>query len=94
MEKRPISLNSIAEEAGNGAKALWGKTKDSFVKVADQNNDGTFDMNDVTAIAETIGSAAQTQPMQLKPPPTKDAASWKKSSSSRFLRKIWTAQIF
>lgn len=66
MEKRPISLNAIAEEAGKGAKALWGKTKDSFVKVADQNNDGTFDMEDVTAIAETISLAAQNTANAVK----------------------------
>lgn len=66
MEKKPISLNAVAEEAGKGAKALWRRTKDSLVKVVDQNDDGAFDMEDVSAIAETIGHAAQSTANAVK----------------------------
>lgn len=66
MEKKPITLNALAEEAGKGAKAFWHKTKDSLVKAVDQNNDGTFDMDDVSVIAETIGNAAQNTASAVK----------------------------
>lgn len=66
MEKKPITFSGLAEEAGKGAKTLWSKTKDSLVKVVDQNNDGSFDMEDVSAIAGTIGSAAKNTANAVK----------------------------
>lgn len=60
MEKKKVDLGSIAAGAGKGAAALWNRAKDAIVKVADQNDDGTFDMKDVSAIAESIGDAAKS----------------------------------
>ena len=66
MEKKTITLNALAEEAGKGAKSLWSKTKDGLVKVVDQNKDGTFDMDDVSVIAGTIGNAAKNTANAVK----------------------------
>lgn len=44
----------VMDKMERNAKSLWNKAGDSFVKAADQNNDGAFDMEDVAAIAETL----------------------------------------
>ena len=59
MEKKKVDLAAMANEAGKSAKAFWGKTKETIVNVADQNDDGSLDLKDVSVIAETIGNAAK-----------------------------------
>ncbi len=59
MENKKVNFASIAEKAGKGTKSLLGKAKEGFVKVADQNDDGNFDLKDVSAIAGTISTAAK-----------------------------------
>ena len=59
MEKKKFDLGSVAAEVGKGTKAFFGKAKDAIVSVADQNDDGTLDLMDVSVIAETIGNAAR-----------------------------------
>lgn len=66
MEKKGIDFAAIAEGAGKNAKLIWNKAKDGIVKAVDQNNDGTFDMEDVSAIAETIGNAAKNTASAVK----------------------------
>lgn len=59
MEKKKSELGSFAEGVGRNAKSLWGKAKDNIVKAVDQNDDGSFNMDDVSAITESIGNAAK-----------------------------------
>ncbi|MBR5303128.1 MAG: hypothetical protein IKU38_09855 [Clostridia bacterium] len=59
MEKKTIDLGAAAQEAGKNAKSFWNKAKSTIINVVDQNSDGSFDMEDVSAIAETIGNAAK-----------------------------------
>ena len=66
MEEKKRILNAIAEDAGKNAKTLWGKAKSTIVKAVDQNDDGQFDMKDVSAIAETIGNAAKNTANAVK----------------------------
>lgn len=66
MEKKTIDLGSAAQEAGKNAKSLWNKTKNILVNAVDQNSDGTFDMEDVSAIVETIGTAAKKTATTMK----------------------------
>lgn len=66
MEKKKVDLGAVAEETGKSAKAFWGRAKDSIVKVVDQNDDGALDMEDVSAIAETISNAARTTASAVK----------------------------
>lgn len=56
---KKINLGEVAADAGKNAKALLGKTKNTIVNAVDQNGDGSLDLKDVSAIAESIGSAAQ-----------------------------------
>ena len=66
MENKRVDLNAAAEEAGKKMKSLFGKAKETLVKAVDQNNDGSFDMKDVSAIAETIEAAAKNTADTLK----------------------------
>ena len=66
MEKKKVDLSVMAGEAGKNAKAFWGKVKDSIVKAVDQNDDGTFDMEDVLTIAESLGNAAKNTATAVK----------------------------
>ncbi|MBR5547555.1 MAG: hypothetical protein IKU70_11325 [Clostridia bacterium] len=65
-DKKKIDLGMLAAEAGKNASALWGKAKKTFVQATDQNDDGSFDMKDVSAIAEAIGAAAKTTAAAVK----------------------------
>ena len=58
-EKKKLNLGALANSAGKNAISFLGKTKDTIVKAADQNNDGSFDLKDVSAIAGSIGAAAK-----------------------------------
>lgn len=59
MEVKKINLGEAAVGAGKNAKAFLGKTKDTIIKAVDQNGDGSFDFQDVSAMADSIGNAAQ-----------------------------------
>ena len=59
MEVKKINLGEAAIGAGKNAKAFLGKTKDTIIKAVDQNGDGSFDFEDVSAMADSIGNAAQ-----------------------------------
>ena len=59
MEVKKINLGEAAIGAGKNAKAFLGKTKDTINKARDQNGDGSFDFKDVSAMADSIGNAAQ-----------------------------------
>lgn len=59
MEKKKVDLSAVAAEAGKNAKAFWGRAKDTIVNIADQNDDGTLDLKDVSVIADAIGNAAK-----------------------------------
>ena len=59
MEVKKINLGEVVVGAGKNAKAFLGKTKDTIIKAVDQNGDGSFDFKDVSAMADSIGNAAQ-----------------------------------
>ena len=54
MDKK-LNLSGFVSGAGKAAKGLL----DSAVQTADQNDDGKFDLSDVSAIAETMGNAVK-----------------------------------
>lgn len=59
MENEKAIPEVIAEEPERSKGSFWRRAKESFVKAVDQNNDGSFDMKDVSFLAETIGNAAK-----------------------------------
>lgn len=66
MEKKKVDFGAVAAEAGKGAKAFFGRAKDAIVKVADQNDDGAFDLKDVSVVAESIGNAVKNTANTVK----------------------------
>lgn len=65
MENNQNEINVISEKKET-AKSFWNKAKETFVKAVDQNNDGSFDIKDVSVIAGTIGNAAKTTASAMK----------------------------
>lgn len=59
MEKKKVDFGAVAAEAGRNAKAFWGKAKETIVNAADQNDDGSLDLKDVSVIAGSISNAAK-----------------------------------
>lgn len=59
MENEKTSPEVIPDKRENNSVSFWRKAKDSIIKVVDQNNDGSFDMKDVSVLAESIGSTAK-----------------------------------
>jgi hypothetical protein len=53
MKDKMKKLSGLVSTAGKAAKDLV----DNAIQMADQNDDGKFDMSDVSAIAETVGRA-------------------------------------
>lgn len=53
MKDKMKKLSGLVSNAGKAAKDLV----DNAIQIADQNDDGKFDMSDVSVIAETVGSA-------------------------------------
>jgi len=60
MERKKINLAEMAVDASKTMSDIWGKTKDTVIKAVDQNDDGAFDMKDVSAITGTIEHSART----------------------------------
>ena len=60
MEKEKVELEIITEEPKKNGNLFWKKAKQSIVNAVDQNNDGSFDMKDISILAGTIGTAAMS----------------------------------
>lgn len=48
-------FGKFLENAGNAAKGAFDKAKEITIQVVDQNDDGKFDMNDVTSVVNVVG---------------------------------------
>ncbi len=66
MEKKTVDLGLVAADAKNGVRSLWNKAKAGIVKVADKNDDGTLDLNDVSMIVENVSNATKNTANALK----------------------------
>lgn len=66
MEKKKFDFSAFASDARKNASAFIDKTKETVVRAVDQNDDGTFDLKDVTAIAESIGNSAKNTAAAIK----------------------------
>ncbi len=57
MEMKKIG--SILADAGNSAKDALDKAKEKTILAVDQNNDGKFDIDDVSVVANALGNAVK-----------------------------------
>lgn len=65
-KKKRFDFSSLMTDAKKNTSAFIDKTKDTVIKVVDQNDDGTFDLKDVSAIAESISSTAKSAAAAIK----------------------------
>lgn len=65
MEKKS-KIGSFISGAGKAARDLLDKSKELAVKVTDQNDDGKFDMEDVSAIASSVSDAVKNKLQNIK----------------------------
>ena len=66
MEKKKVDLGAVASGAGKAAADLFDRAKKTVISAVDQNDDGEFDMKDISAMAETIGAAAKKAASAVK----------------------------
>ena len=66
MEKKKVDIGVFAAGAGKTAAELFGKAKKTVVSAVDQNDDGEFDLKDVSSMAGTIGAAAKKAATAVK----------------------------
>ena len=63
MEKK---FGKLVLNVGKNAKDLLEKSKEITIQVADQNDDGKFNLNDVSMIAENVGNVMKKGAQTLK----------------------------
>ncbi|MGN0486563.1 MAG: hypothetical protein ACI4GB_04950 [Acutalibacteraceae bacterium] len=66
MGEKKFNFKAAVHGAGKNASDLFGKAKDAIVRAADQNDDGKFDKEDVTAIADTVGETVKSGAQAIK----------------------------
>lgn len=66
MEEKKKESKSHMSGVKKGAAGFFGKTKAAFVKAVDQNDDGKFDMKDVSNIAGSMGESMKNGASALK----------------------------
>lgn len=54
MEKKKVDIAAMAIGAGKSAKDVIGKVKNKTVQIMDQNDDGKFDLKDVSQVAGAV----------------------------------------
>ena len=75
MEKK-AKFGAFVSDAGKAAKGLFDKSKDFAIQVMDQNDDGKFDLTDVSALAETMEDVVKKVPGQSWTVLRRNLASW------------------
>ena len=72
MEKK-AKFGAFVSDAGKAAKGLFDKSKDFAIH---QNDDGKFDLTDVSAMAETMEDVVKKVPGQSWTVLRRNLASW------------------
>lgn len=66
MAEKKFSLKSAVQDAGKNASVFFGKTRDAIVRSTDQNDDGKFDKEDISAIADSVSESIKNSAQALK----------------------------
>ena len=54
MEKKKNNLGEATADAGKAAAGLFGKAKKAVINAIDQNGDGSFDIDDVSKVTDSV----------------------------------------
>ena len=63
MEKK---FGKLISDVGKNTKEILGKSKSRIVEIADKNEDGKFDLNDIAVMADSVGDAVKKNAKTLK----------------------------
>lgn len=66
MAEKKFSLKSAVQGAGKNASDFLGKAKEAIVRSTDQNDDGKFDKDDISAIAESVSESVKNSAQAFK----------------------------
>ena len=64
MENKKIDLKAAAADAGKNAASLFNKAKQKVVSAIDQNDDGKFDLSDISNIKDQISDKMEQQRLE------------------------------
>ncbi len=59
MEDKKLGLGALANKAGKNAANIFDKAKKAVVTAVDQNDDGKFGLDDISAIKDSVKSAVK-----------------------------------
>lgn len=66
MAEKKFNLKLAVHDAGKSASDFFGKTKEAIVRSTDQNDDGKFDKEDISAIADSVSESVKNSAQALK----------------------------
>lgn len=66
MSEKKFNLKSAVKGAGKNASDFFGKAKDVVVRSTDQNADGKFNKEDISAIANSVSESVKSSAQALK----------------------------
>lgn len=66
MAEKKFDIKSVVHDAGKNASDFFGKTKDAIIRSTDQNDDGKFDKEDLSAIADSVSESVKSGAQALK----------------------------
>lgn len=59
MGEKKFNFKSAVQDVGKSASDFFGKTKEAIVRSSDQNDDGKFDKEDISAIADSVSESVK-----------------------------------
>ena len=66
MAEKKFNLKSAVQGVGKNATDFFGKAKETIVRTTDQNDDGKFDKDDISAIADSVSASVKNSAQSLK----------------------------
>lgn len=66
MKEKKFNLKTAVQGAGKNASEFFGKAKDAIIQTTDQNDDGKFDKEDISAIADSISESVKSSAQSFK----------------------------
>ena len=66
MAEKKFNLKSAVQGAGKNASEFFDKAKDVIVRSTDQNDDGKFDKEDISAIADSVSGSVKNSAQAFK----------------------------
>ena len=66
MGEKKFNLKTAVQGVGKNASDFFGKAKETIVRTTDQNDDGKFDKEDISAIADTVSASVKNSAQAIR----------------------------